>query len=119
MVLQPAISQQQRLEEFQRRHRVGLVTLLFTDIVGSTQLKQQHGEQKAVLLIQEHHEALRELLRQFPEADEIETAGDSFLLVFGRPSDAVKFALAWQARLRSFVRETAKPLADRIGHRAA
>src|SRR5947207_15008044 len=98
MGLQSVIGQQKRVEEFQRRHRVGLVTLLFTDIVGSTELKQRYGEQEAVALIQEHHALVRTLLREFSQAEEVETAGDSFLLLFGRPSEAVSFAVALQAR---------------------
>jgi serine/threonine protein kinase/class 3 adenylate cyclase len=111
----PQLASAQRLEEFQRQHRLGLVTLLFTDIVGSTQLKQQHGDQAAVRLIQEHHQALRDLLKMFLQAEEIETAGDSFLLVFARPSDAAKFALGWQTRLRELTRMAGIPLTDRIG----
>jgi hypothetical protein len=34
---------------------------------------------------------IREILGQFSEGEEIETAGDSFFIVFTKPSDAVKF----------------------------
>jgi class 3 adenylate cyclase len=37
-----------RVEKFQRKHRVGLVTLVFTDMVGSTRLKQDLGDRDAV-----------------------------------------------------------------------
>ena len=33
-----------QLEEFQRRHSTGVVTLLFTDIVGSGKIKQSLGD---------------------------------------------------------------------------
>jgi serine/threonine protein kinase/class 3 adenylate cyclase len=104
-----------RVQEFQRKHRLGLLTLVFTDIVGSTQLKQQHGDARAVELIQQHHAAVREVLVQFGQAEEIETAGDSFLLVFARPSDAVRFSLLIQAQLRALTQESCKPVFDRIG----
>src|SRR5437870_981669 len=91
---------QAQLAEFRRKHRTGLLTLLFTDIVGSAQLKQKLGDEAAVALIARHHELVRELRRGFSDAEEIETAGDSFLLVFVRPSDAVKFALRLHAELR-------------------
>ena len=107
--------QRARVEAFQRRHRVALLTMLFTDIVGSTAIKQKLGDTGAVMLIQQHHAALRALLAQFPEGEEIETAGDSFFLVFTKPSDAVRFALLWQHRLRTLAHETGKPLLDRIG----
>src|SRR5207237_3531150 len=88
-----ALASRAQVEEFRRRHRVGLVTLLFTDIIGSTQLKQTLGDPRAVALIQQHHSRLRAVLAGFPEGEEIDTAGDSFFIVFAKPSDAVKFSL--------------------------
>src|SRR5512138_3404072 len=79
--------------------RTGVLTLLFTDLVGSTALKQQLGDTVGVQQEQEHHALVRQLLKQFPEAEEISTAGDSFLLVFMKPSDAVRFALALRSGL--------------------
>src|SRR5258708_2245173 len=104
-----------RVEEFRRRHRIGLVTLLFTDILGSTGLKQALGDEEAVSLIQQPHALVREILARFSEGQEIETAGDSFFLVFAKPSDAVKFSLLLQCRLRALAGEMAHPICDRIG----
>jgi len=39
MNLQAVLEQRAKVEEFQRKHRIGLLTLLFTDLVGSTKLK--------------------------------------------------------------------------------
>ena len=105
----------ERVEEFRRKHRTGLVTLVFTDIVGSTQLKQELGDRQAVALIQRHHAVVRELLAGFVGAREISTAGDSFFLAFDKPSDAVKFALLLLGRLRQLAQEGGHALADRIG----
>lgn len=91
------------------------MTLVFTDMVGSTQLKEQLGTPEALALIEQHHTKLRALLHTFPEAVEVETAGDSFFLAFTRPSDAVRFALQWQTRLRRWNRSRREKLADRIG----
>lgn len=90
--------QRQRIEAFQRTNRLGLATLFFSDLVGSTQIKQNLGDRDAVQLLHAHHAAFRELLESFPDAEEISTAGDSFFLVFAAPSDAVRFALLAQAR---------------------
>lgn len=104
-----------RIQAFSRKHQTGLVTLVFTDLVGSTQLKQRLGDWLGVRRIQEHHELVRGLLGEFPEAAEISTAGDSFFLVFARPSDAVLFALRLQKALRDSARPNEAPLRDRIG----
>jgi len=109
------LSHRGRVEAFQRRHRVGLVTLLFTDVVGSTRLKQTLGDAKALNFLQRHHALVREVLAGFPEGEEISTAGDSFFLVFTRPSDGVKFSLILQRRLRDLAEATGHDISDRIG----
>jgi class 3 adenylate cyclase len=58
---------------------------------------------------------IREILGQFSEGEEIETAGDSFFIVFTKPSDAVKFSLLVQARVRALSAEVGRPVLDRIG----
>jgi eukaryotic-like serine/threonine-protein kinase len=112
---QIAIEQRAKVEEFQRKHRAGLLTLLFTDIVDSTRLKQSLGDREAVMVIQRHHAVIREILGHFSEGEEIETAGDSFFIVFAKPSDAVKFSLLVQAGLRALSAEVGRPVFDRIG----
>jgi class 3 adenylate cyclase/outer membrane lipoprotein-sorting protein/tRNA A-37 threonylcarbamoyl transferase component Bud32 len=115
MDIQQALGQQAKVAEFLRKHRIGLLTLLFTDTAGSTRLKQELGDLAAVPLIQKHNCVVRELLRGFREAEEIETAGDSFFIVFAKPSDAVRFALMLEARLRALAQESGQTLIDRIG----
>jgi class 3 adenylate cyclase len=88
---------------------------MFTDIVGATQLKNDLGDPSAIALIQEHHALVRALLTQFRESKEIETAGDSFLLVFATPSDAVTFSVTLQARLGEMARRGSPSVLDRIG----
>src|SRR5436853_6081161 len=101
-----------RVEDFRRKHRTGLVTLLFTDMVGSTALKQQLGDRAAAELFRKHHELIRDALRQFPQAEEIETAGDSFMLIFATPSDAAQFALLAHVRLRGLSQESKAGVVD-------
>ncbi len=102
-----------RVEQFNRTHGTALTTLLFTDIVGSTELKQKLGDRLAVSLMMRQNEIVRSLLNRFPESQEIDTKGDSFFVVFLRPSDAVHFALLLQSALRSEPAEA--PVRTRIG----
>ncbi|MES2657566.1 MAG: adenylate/guanylate cyclase domain-containing protein [Verrucomicrobiota bacterium] len=115
MDLQLALDQCERVEEFRRKHRIGLLTLLFTDMVGSTRLKQALGDTDGFDRIQEHHALVRETLAGFPEGEEIGTAGDSFFVVFAKPSEAVKFSLLLQSRLRDLSENSSSPLLDRVG----
>ena len=55
------------------------------------------------------------MLRTFTEGEEIDTAGDSFFIVFAKPSDAVKFSLLVQAKFRALAGETRREIFDRIG----
>ena len=43
---QLALEHRGQVEEFRRKHRTGLVTLVFTDLVGSTQLKAALGDRR-------------------------------------------------------------------------
>src|SRR5205085_2627881 len=80
-----------------------------------TTLKQQLGDRAAAELFRKHHELVRQTLRRFPQAEEIETAGDSFLLVFATPSQAVQFALLAQKELLGLRPPGAERVLDRIG----
>jgi len=82
-----------------REFPTGTVTLLFTDIEGSTRLLQRVGEYYADLL-----QACRSLLRAgFQEwnGHEVDTQGDGFFVAFARASDAVAAAIASQRALSS------------------
>ena len=85
MDLSPALERRAQVGEFQRKHRTGLLTMVFTDMVGSTKLKQDLGDSNAVSLIQRHHALVRKTLRSFVDAEEISTAGDAFFIVFVKP----------------------------------
>jgi predicted ATPase/class 3 adenylate cyclase len=70
-----------------RNFPAGTVTLLFTDIAGSTHLLQQLGDRYASVLAE-----CRRLLRAtFQEwnGHEVDTQGDSFFVAFARATDAV------------------------------
>jgi class 3 adenylate cyclase len=92
-----------------------LLTVLFTDLDQSTALKQRLGDAHAAEVLHGHQDLVRDLLDHFPDGHEIETAGDSFLLVFHRPSVAVEFALALQRQLEIWAPGAAVGLANRIG----
>jgi serine/threonine protein kinase/class 3 adenylate cyclase len=92
-----------------------LLTLLFTDIVGSTRLKQELGDREMMALMKRHHHILRSLLAETEDAEEITTAGDSFFFTFSRPSDAARFALRAQSQLRAAAADIGRPIPVRIG----
>ncbi len=77
----------------------GTVTILFTDMEGSTRLLQQVGERYADVLAD-----CRRLMRAvFAQHDgfEVDTQGDAFFVVFDRATDAVAAAVSVQHALAS------------------
>ena len=72
----------------------GTVTLLFSDIEGSTRLVQQLGERYADVLAECRH-LFRHLFVQY-HGREVDTQGDAFFVAFARATDAVMAAAAIQ-----------------------
>jgi adenylate cyclase len=75
----------------------GIMICVFTDVQSSTKLWQMEGgAMKQALAI--HNKIMRDLLIQF-RGYEIKTVGDSFMVVFKSPTDAIDWAMAVQAGL--------------------
>ncbi len=68
-----------------------LATLLFTDIVGSTERAAELGDSAWAKLLAAHHEAGRRELARF-RGREIDTAGDGFFATFDGPARAIHCA---------------------------
>jgi len=68
----------------------GTITLLFTDIEGSTRLLHELGERYADVLA-EHRRVLREAFSRHGGV-EVDTQGDAFFVAFSRATDAVAAA---------------------------
>jgi class 3 adenylate cyclase len=70
-----------------------LATILFTDIVGSTERAASLGDQRWRALLDVHDRAVREQLRRF-KGREINTTGDGFYASFDGPARAIRCAAA-------------------------
>jgi class 3 adenylate cyclase len=68
-----------------------LATLLFTDIVNSTQRAAELGDARWRDLVQRHHALVRQELLRF-RGREIDTAGDGFFASFDGPARALRCA---------------------------
>jgi pimeloyl-ACP methyl ester carboxylesterase len=82
-----------------------LATILFTDIVGSTEQAVALGDHRWSDLKQAHHAVVRRELGRF-RGQEIDTAGDGFFATFDGPARAVRCAQA--------VRDGVRPLGLQI-----
>ena len=70
-----------------------LATILFTDLVGSTERLGALGDRAWAQLLERHHQLVRHELARFG-GEEIDTAGDGFLTLFDGPARAIRCALA-------------------------
>ena len=68
-----------------------LATVLFTDIVGSTERAAALGDRSWRELLQQHHALVRSELERF-RGVEIDTAGDGFMASFDGPARAIRCA---------------------------
>jgi class 3 adenylate cyclase len=70
-----------------------LATVLFTDIVGSTERAVALGDRQWRELLGDHHRIVRAQLARF-RGREVDTAGDGFLATFDGPARAIRCARA-------------------------
>ena len=91
----------------------GIVTLLFTDIEGSTQLLNRLGDSYASVLMR-HRELIDEAIATH-EGVVVRTEGDAFFAVFQKASTAVAAAVAAQRALAEEPWPLNSPLRVRMG----
>ena len=77
-----------------------LATVLFTDIVGSTERAAAVGDRRWRELVDEHHTRVRGELDRF-RGLEIDTAGDGFFASFDGPGRAIRAACAIRDSVRA------------------
>jgi class 3 adenylate cyclase/pimeloyl-ACP methyl ester carboxylesterase len=84
-----------------RRLAATLATVLFTDIVGHTEMMQRLGDTKGRDVLREHERITRELLREHG-GTEVKTMGDGFMASFSSVTSAVECAIALQHAFADF-----------------
>lgn len=84
------------------------VTLLFTDLKGSTALYEHLGDLNAYALVREHFALLDAAVQRFAGAI-VKTIGDAVMAAFSRPVDAVAAALHMLQEIGQFNREQRQP----------
>jgi class 3 adenylate cyclase len=92
---------------------------LFTDLHGSTALYERVGDAAACRIVRRHFALLADIVRDHDGAV-VKTIGDAVMAAFINPADAVKAALAIQARIADLSLVHARgtdrrPLAIKLG----
>jgi class 3 adenylate cyclase len=89
----------------------GLRTVLFTDLVGHTEMMSRLGDERGRSVLREHEMITRDVLKQHG-GTEVKTMGDGFMASFGSVTKAVECAIALQ---RAFAEREGEPLSVRVG----
>jgi class 3 adenylate cyclase len=92
---------------------VGTLTVLFTDLRGSTQLYREIGDAPAFGCVMSHFDVLREAIAE-EDGAMVKTIGDAVMAVFRRPAGALRAFLRAQEVLAS-PREGQRPLLLKVG----
>ncbi len=79
----------------------GLLTILFTDLVGSTALTQRLGDAAAQELLRAHNTIIRDRLREHG-GTELKNTGDGFMASFPSARRALECAIAIQKALAGY-----------------
>ena len=82
---------------------IATVTILFTDVVGSTELRTVRGDASAHQILQIHFQLVRQQIERH-SGQEVKTIGDSFMVVFSSARKGVECAIAVQQSLAEYNR---------------
>ncbi len=94
-----------------QRISVGSVTLMFTDLRGSTAMYREIGDAPAFGAVMEHFEILKAIIARHNGAV-IKTIGDAVMAVFRNPADGVRAAIDAQNALARPARDVPEPPAS-------
>jgi class 3 adenylate cyclase len=93
----------------------GMMTIIFTDIEGSTELMEQVGEDEWLELLLTHHKLVTGVVASCG-GDVVKSQGDGFMLAFGSAGAALSCAVQLQHAVRRFNSENrGRSLRLRIG----
>lgn len=90
------------LKDYIHQKNTAVLTVIFTDIKGFTQITEEKGEQIASELRKKHDEILVQIIQQDQAGLVIKFIGDAVMAVFSEPSVAVERALMIQQKLAEF-----------------
>jgi class 3 adenylate cyclase/tetratricopeptide (TPR) repeat protein len=94
--------------------RAGTATVLFTDLVASTQVRQALGDERADDLRRAHDRILREAITSHG-GTEVKGTGDGLMVTFAAAAEAVSAAVEMQRSIFRLARRSPVPVAIRIG----
>jgi class 3 adenylate cyclase len=111
LVSPPASAMEMILPFVAATSRLRTLTVMFTDMVGSTAYAEKHGAKSLLDKLRRHNEVLQPLIGQ-NHGRLIRMRGDGSLSTFERAGDAARCAIAVQRHLAAYNADTSNPDLD-------
>jgi class 3 adenylate cyclase len=92
----------------------GVRTVLFTDLVGHTEMMRRLGDARGRELLREHERITRDAIKRYGGV-EVKTDGDSFMVSFGSVASAMECAIALQRAFEARNESAGQSLRVRMG----
>lgn len=100
--------------DYIKSHNAAVLTIMFTDIVGFTEITEKKGDQFSSRIHQKHDQLLSDIIEKQYSGLVIKFIGDSVMAIFAEPSVGVETAIAIQQQIKQLTVDD-KALAIRIG----
>jgi len=94
-----------KIKDYIQKHRTAMLTVMFTDIEGYTELTERKGDSYVAKLRQYHDELLQTIIEKNGSGMVVKFIGDAVMAVFSEPSTGVKRAIDIQIALAKFNEE--------------
>src|SRR5262245_62294818 len=89
----------ERAEEYRRQKMTAVLAIVFTDIAGSTELRELLGEIEYERIRVDHEAAVRDVVESNSLGRIVKSTGDGVLAVFAEPSASIEHLLRLQRSL--------------------
>jgi class 3 adenylate cyclase len=95
-------SELKNIEDYRSRHQTSVLTIMFTDIEGFTEMTERLGDEYSAKVRRLHDQILEDAIENNYDGKVIKHIGDAILAIFSEPSKAVLASLKIQKNLRAF-----------------
>jgi len=94
--------EQRSLDLYIKSHNTAVLTIMFTDIEGYTELTEKHGDMLANEIREKHDDILKNIIENKNTGLIIKFIGDAVMAVFSEPSAAINSAIKIQQAIRTY-----------------
>jgi len=110
------LAERQRLEDLYRDKYTREISVMFTDLKGSTSLTETHGDLATRELVKAQNKILNPLIQK-NNGTLVKTMGDGTMSYFDEPMDAIRTAVDFQKEIEERNKQSTKqlPLEVRVG----